>query len=140
MFHGICKYFPPLQVNFYQKKNKAEIYFSICRSMLSAVESTATQHLRLTLARQLAEVLLRGCSEHAYKAPNQGMRKLGGQIFILSCTVSVLFLLYLGILLCQLPVGCQKYTNNSFKQNRLQIIFIVDAECSPNVVDIKSLL
>ncbi|XP_066988574.1 tetratricopeptide repeat protein 7B isoform X14 [Macrobrachium rosenbergii] len=41
------------------------------RNMLSAVESTATQHLRLTLARQLAEVLLRGCSEHAYKAPNQ---------------------------------------------------------------------
>ncbi|XP_064098272.1 tetratricopeptide repeat protein 7B-like isoform X2 [Macrobrachium nipponense] len=41
------------------------------RNMLSAVESTATQHLRLTLARQLAEVLLRGCSEHAYRAPNQ---------------------------------------------------------------------
>ncbi|XP_066988572.1 tetratricopeptide repeat protein 7B isoform X13 [Macrobrachium rosenbergii] len=46
------------------------------RNMLSAVESTATQHLRLTLARQLAEVLLRGCSEHAYKAPNQGMKSL----------------------------------------------------------------
>ncbi|XP_064098274.1 tetratricopeptide repeat protein 7B-like isoform X4 [Macrobrachium nipponense] len=46
------------------------------RNMLSAVESTATQHLRLTLARQLAEVLLRGCSEHAYRAPNQGMKSL----------------------------------------------------------------
>ncbi|KAK7066570.1 Tetratricopeptide repeat protein 7B [Halocaridina rubra] len=41
------------------------------RNMLSAVESTATQHLRLTLARQLAEVLLRGCSEHSYSAPNK---------------------------------------------------------------------
>ena len=40
--------------------------------MLSAVESTATQHLRLTLARQLAEVLLRGKSEHTYNKPFHG--------------------------------------------------------------------
>lgn len=77
-FIAFVNIFLPYKLIFIRKKNKAEIYFSICRSMLSAVESTATQHLRLTLARQLAEVLLRGCSEHAYKAPNQGMRKLGG--------------------------------------------------------------
>ncbi|XP_076056869.1 tetratricopeptide repeat domain 7 isoform X2 [Oratosquilla oratoria] len=44
------------------------------RSMLSAVESISTQHLRLTLARQLAEVLLRGCSEHSYKSPSKDER------------------------------------------------------------------
>ncbi|XP_042866728.1 tetratricopeptide repeat protein 7B-like isoform X1 [Penaeus japonicus] len=60
----------------HMKAGQLDKAISRYRSMLSAVESTATQHLRLTLARQLAEVLLRGCSEHAYKAPNQGMRKL----------------------------------------------------------------
>lgn len=49
--------------------------------MLAAVESTATQHLRLTLARQLAEVLLRGCSEHTYQPPTQGGKHLGQILF-----------------------------------------------------------
>ncbi|XP_071524615.1 tetratricopeptide repeat protein 7B isoform X2 [Panulirus ornatus] len=60
----------------HMKAGQLDKAISRYRSMLSAVESTATQHLRLTLARQLAEVLLRGCSEHAYKAPYQGMRSL----------------------------------------------------------------
>ncbi|XP_047473412.1 tetratricopeptide repeat protein 7B-like [Penaeus chinensis] len=58
----------------HMKAGQLDKAISRYRSMLSAVESTATQHLRLTLARQLAEVLLRGCSEHAYKAPNQDER------------------------------------------------------------------
>ncbi|XP_042212941.1 tetratricopeptide repeat protein 7B-like isoform X6 [Homarus americanus] len=60
----------------HMKAGQLDKAISRYRSMLSAVESTATQHLRLTLARQLAEVLLRGCSEHAYKAPNQGMKSI----------------------------------------------------------------
>ncbi|GAB1861018.1 Tetratricopeptide repeat protein 7B [Camponotus japonicus] len=39
------------------------------REVLSAVESTATQSLRVTLTRQLAEVLLRGISGADYKPP-----------------------------------------------------------------------
>ncbi|KAK0159729.1 hypothetical protein PV327_010814 [Microctonus hyperodae] len=40
------------------------------RGILSAVESTATQSLRLTLTRQMAEVLLRGVSGSLYKPPD----------------------------------------------------------------------
>ncbi|KAG5671399.1 hypothetical protein PVAND_001597 [Polypedilum vanderplanki] len=40
------------------------------RCMLSACETKATQSLRLTLARQLAEVLLRGVSGTIYTPPN----------------------------------------------------------------------
>ncbi|XP_059622260.1 tetratricopeptide repeat protein 7B [Phlebotomus argentipes] len=40
------------------------------RSMLSAVEAKTTQSLRLTLARQLAEVLLRGVSGTIYTPPS----------------------------------------------------------------------
>lgn len=39
------------------------------REILSAVESTTTQSLRITLTRQLAEVLLRGISGADYKPP-----------------------------------------------------------------------
>ncbi|XP_014479485.1 PREDICTED: tetratricopeptide repeat protein 7B isoform X3 [Dinoponera quadriceps] len=39
------------------------------REILSAVESTTTQSLRVTLTRQLAEVLLRGISGADYKPP-----------------------------------------------------------------------
>lgn len=39
------------------------------RSMLNAIETKATQSLRLTLARQLAEVLLRGVSGTIYTPP-----------------------------------------------------------------------
>ncbi|XP_011860003.1 PREDICTED: tetratricopeptide repeat protein 7B isoform X6 [Vollenhovia emeryi] len=39
------------------------------REILSAVESTTTQSLRVTLTRQLAEVLLRGISGTDYKPP-----------------------------------------------------------------------
>lgn len=41
------------------------------RTMLRAVETKATQSLRLTLARQLAEVLLRGVSGTIYHPPTQ---------------------------------------------------------------------
>ncbi|KAM3955692.1 tetratricopeptide repeat domain 7 [Aphomia sociella] len=41
------------------------------REMLSAVESPHTQALRLTLARQLAEVLMRGVTGQVYKAPEK---------------------------------------------------------------------
>ncbi|CAH0675739.1 unnamed protein product [Chilo suppressalis] len=41
------------------------------REMLSAVESPSTQALRLTLARQLAEVLKRGVTGQVYKAPER---------------------------------------------------------------------
>lgn len=40
------------------------------REILSAVESTTTQSLRVTLTRQLAEVLVRGISGAEYKAPD----------------------------------------------------------------------
>ncbi|XP_026669327.1 tetratricopeptide repeat protein 7B isoform X3 [Ceratina calcarata] len=40
------------------------------REILSAVESTTTQSLRVTLTRQLGEVLVRGISGAEYKAPN----------------------------------------------------------------------
>lgn len=39
--------------------------------MLSAVESSATHSLRLTLTRQLAEVLLRGVSGTVYTSPEK---------------------------------------------------------------------
>lgn len=42
------------------------------RTMLSAVESRTTSGLRLTLARQLAEVLLRGVSGIIYEPPSAG--------------------------------------------------------------------
>ena len=42
--------------------------------MLSAVETKATQSLRLTLARQLAEVLLRGVSGTVYSPPTSNNR------------------------------------------------------------------
>ncbi|XP_052755595.1 uncharacterized protein LOC113510897 [Galleria mellonella] len=41
------------------------------REMLTAVEAPATQALRLTLARQLAEVLMRGVTGQVYKAPEK---------------------------------------------------------------------
>ncbi|XP_069357886.1 tetratricopeptide repeat protein 7B [Maniola hyperantus] len=41
------------------------------RDMLTAVESASTQSLRLTLARQLAEVLMRGVTGQVYKAPQK---------------------------------------------------------------------
>ncbi|XP_060801428.1 tetratricopeptide repeat protein 7B [Amyelois transitella] len=41
------------------------------RDMLTAVESVSTQALRLTLTRQLAEVLMRGVSGQVYKPPEQ---------------------------------------------------------------------
>ncbi|XP_070491880.1 tetratricopeptide repeat protein 7B [Chironomus tepperi] len=44
------------------------------RCMLSAVETKATQSLRLTLARQLAEVLLRGVSGTLYTPPSNNSR------------------------------------------------------------------
>ncbi|MPC20625.1 Tetratricopeptide repeat protein 7B [Portunus trituberculatus] len=64
----------------YMKAGQLDKAITRYRSMLCAVESTATQHLRLTLARQLAEVLLRGCSEHAYKAPTEEKSKSSSSI------------------------------------------------------------
>jgi hypothetical protein len=45
--------------------------------MLSAVESSATQSLRLTLTRQLAEVLLRGVSGTVYSCPERATETTG---------------------------------------------------------------
>jgi hypothetical protein len=45
--------------------------------MLSAVESSATQRLRLTLTRQLAEVLLRGVSGIVYSCPEKAVDSTG---------------------------------------------------------------
>ncbi|CAB3221778.1 unnamed protein product [Arctia plantaginis] len=41
------------------------------REMLNAVESVSTQALRLTLTRQLAEVLMRGVTGQVYRAPEK---------------------------------------------------------------------
>lgn len=41
------------------------------REMLNAVESASTQALRLTLTRQLAEVLMRGVTGQVYQAPEK---------------------------------------------------------------------
>lgn len=51
------------------KVNKLQHAIERYRSMLNAVETKATQSLRLTLARQLAEVLLRGVSGTIYTPP-----------------------------------------------------------------------
>lgn len=48
------------------------------RVMLNAIETKTTQSLRLTLARQLAEVLLRGISGTIYTAPFQKKKLLSG--------------------------------------------------------------
>lgn len=58
----------------YMKSGQLEKAISRYRAMLSAVESSATQHLRLTLSRQLAEVLLRGSSDHSFKSPGNEER------------------------------------------------------------------
>lgn len=57
------------------------ICFGFDREILSAVESTTTQSLRVTLTRQLAEVLLRGISGADYKAP-EGQTDTMGMIII----------------------------------------------------------
>lgn len=49
------------------------------RCMLSAIETKATQSLRLTLARQLAEVLLRGVSGTIYTPPTSNSRMNAGK-------------------------------------------------------------
>ncbi|KAK6631736.1 hypothetical protein RUM43_013800 [Polyplax serrata] len=53
----------------YIKTSKLDQAVARYRSMLSAVESSATQSLRLTLTRQLAEVLLRGLTGALYIPP-----------------------------------------------------------------------
>lgn len=50
------------------------------RAMLSAVDTKATQSLRLTLARQLAEVLLRGVSGTIYTSPTSNNRLNQNQV------------------------------------------------------------
>lgn len=52
------------------KFNKLQPAIERYRTMLTAVETKATQTLRLTLARQLAEVLLRGVSGTIYTSPS----------------------------------------------------------------------
>uniref|UniRef100_T1IQL9 Tetratricopeptide repeat protein 7 N-terminal domain-containing protein n=1 Tax=Strigamia maritima TaxID=126957 RepID=T1IQL9_STRMM len=51
------------------KKGDLNRAVSQYRNVLTAVEASGTQTLRMTLARQLAEVLLRGVSERTYKKP-----------------------------------------------------------------------
>lgn len=53
------------------------ICFDSDREILSAVESTTTQSLRVTLTRQLAEVLLRGISGADYKPPEGQVDTMG---------------------------------------------------------------
>ncbi|XP_060597572.1 tetratricopeptide repeat protein 7B-like [Ruditapes philippinarum] len=55
---------------YYIKHGELEKGVKRFRELLSAVESRYTQHLRLTLARQLAEVLLRGVCESSYVCPD----------------------------------------------------------------------
>lgn len=52
------------------KSDKLQLAIERYRCMLSAIETKATQSLRLTLARQLAEVLLRGVSGTIYTPPS----------------------------------------------------------------------
>ncbi|KAG8235328.1 hypothetical protein J437_LFUL003611 [Ladona fulva] len=54
----------------YIREGKLQSAVNRYRIMLSAVESSATQNLRLTLTRQLAEVLLRGVSGNVYSVPS----------------------------------------------------------------------
>jgi tetratricopeptide (TPR) repeat protein len=56
------------------KHGKLQAAIERYRCMLSAVETKATQSLRLTLARQLAEVLLRGVSGTIYTPPTSSNR------------------------------------------------------------------
>lgn len=56
------------------KLGKLQAAIDRYRFMLSAVETKATQSLRLTLARQLAEVLLRGVSGTIYTPPSSNSR------------------------------------------------------------------
>jgi tetratricopeptide repeat protein 7 len=56
------------------KTGKLQAAMERYRAMLSAVETKATQSLRLTLARQLAEVLLRGVSGTIYTPPTSNSR------------------------------------------------------------------
>lgn len=56
------------------KHGKLQAAIERYRCMLSAVETKATQSLRLTLARQLAEVLLRGVSGTIYTPPSNSSR------------------------------------------------------------------
>ncbi|KAM8713810.1 hypothetical protein ACLKA7_014040 [Drosophila subpalustris] len=51
------------------KAGKLQVAVERYRIMLNAIETRATQSLRLTLARQLAEVLLRGVSGTIYAPP-----------------------------------------------------------------------
>lgn len=56
------------------KMGKLQTAIERYRFMLNVVETKATQSLRLTLARQLAEVLLRGVSGIIYSPPSQSGR------------------------------------------------------------------
>lgn len=56
------------------KSGKLQAAIERYRAMLSAVETKATSSLRLTLARQLAEVLLRGVSGTIYTPPTSNNR------------------------------------------------------------------
>lgn len=60
------------------KTGKLQSAIDRYRAMLSAIETKATQSLRLTLARQLAEVLLRGVSGTIYTPPTNSSRMTQG--------------------------------------------------------------
>lgn len=61
------------------KSGKLQTAIERYRAMLTAVETKATQSLRLTLARQLAEVLLRGVSGTVYSTPSNSNRSQSNQ-------------------------------------------------------------
>uniref|UniRef100_A0A1B0F9M9 Tetratricopeptide repeat protein 7 N-terminal domain-containing protein n=2 Tax=Glossina TaxID=44049 RepID=A0A1B0F9M9_GLOMM len=59
------------------KAGKLQEAINRYRTMLNAIETKTTQSLRLTLARQLAEVLLRGVSGTIYSPPTQKKQSSG---------------------------------------------------------------
>lgn len=60
------------------KSGKLQEAIERYRIMLNAIETRTTQSLRLTLSRQLAEVLLRGVSGTLYAPPFNNRRSRGG--------------------------------------------------------------
>jgi hypothetical protein len=79
--------------------------------MLSAVESSATQRLRLTLTRQLAEVLLRGVSGTVYSCPENAGDTTGQFEY---------FVLYLYLYIMH-PVVCYTVCRMSLSTQQIKV-------------------
>lgn len=82
-FHSIAKYV----VQFSVLSNILHLIISTLlryRQILSAVEATATQTIRLTLTRQLAELILRGVTGALYLPPESNYDQAGMMLLIKS--------------------------------------------------------